>query len=148
MTKNMDYYAPKTLKYENDFEKNLDLVLYHINQGSSPIDAVMMIFGISRRTWFVWKRKYEEDIAKGWTRRDSNLILLIEEISKADLRTKARLEARAVIRAETDESPDMLKFVLERRYGYVKKSKKDVEVGTKEDTTFNINITESKPRED
>lgn len=133
---------------EKEFDNRLDNALGYIKTGTSPEDAIRICFNISRDTWYKWKRKYLEEVADGWTRRTSRLVLLFEEISKADLKTKSRLEARAVHRAETDESTDMLKFVLERRYGYVKKSKKDVEVGTKEDTTFNINITESKPRED
>jgi len=141
-------YEPVAFGDDTEFEKKLDNTLEYIKTGTSPKDAVQICFGITLQTWYVWKRKYQEDLADGYTRRTSRLILLMTEIGKSDLKTKARLEARAVYRAETDDNPDMLKFVLERRYGYVKKQKKDVEVGTKEDTTFNINITESKPRDD
>lgn len=141
-------YEPLSFGGDTEFEKQLDNTLEYINRGTSPQDAVQICFGISRDTWYRWKRNYQKDLADGYTSRTSRLILLMTKISQQDLKTKSRLEARAVFRAEHDESPDMLKYVLERRYGYVKKQKKDVEVGTKEDTTFNINITESKPRKD
>ena len=141
-------YEPNAFGDDTEFEKKLDNTLGYIDRGTSPADAVQICFGVSLPTYKVWKRKYLEDIAEGYTYHTSRLIKLMTKISQHDLKTKSRLEARAVHRAEHDDNPDMLKFVLERRYNYVKKQKKDVEVGTKEDTTFNINITESKPRDD
>ena len=141
-------FDPLAFGDDTEFERKLDNTLGYIDRGTSPQDAVQICFGISKDTWYRWKRNYQKDLADGYTRNTSRLILLMTKIGQHDLKTKARLEAGAVLRAETDESPDMLKFLLERRYGYVKKQKKDVEVGTKEDTTFNINITESKPRDD
>ena len=43
-----------------------------------------------------------------------------------------------------DGDSSMVQFLMKTRLGYKSTSKKEVEVGTKEDTTFNINIVDSK----
>lgn len=135
-------------KLEVDFEENLEKALNLIENGTNARDAVMIAFEITKETWYKWRKYYEEDVEDGFNNTASNLILLFEKISNADLTAKSNLEQRAYKRALTDETPDMLKFVLERRFDYIKKNKSDVEVGTKEDTTFNINIVKPEEKKD
>lgn len=143
---NGDFHQPNRLLDKNGFSKKYERVIKHIKEGMSPEGAVRLVFGIVRSTWFEWKNHAEDDIKAGFTADESNLIKLYEGIAAADMRTRRRLEIKSVEMA-TDEEPsiDMLKFLLERRYGYKKKSQQDVEVSTKDDFNFNVNIVESKP---
>ena len=68
----------------------------------------------------------------------------------ADSDSERRLARRARELALDENTPntEMLKFLLERRHGYKKQTQQDVEIATKDDLNFNINIVDSKPQKD
>ena len=134
--------------FKKNFAKNKKKVLELIRQGTNPKDACLIVFEVHWDRWYKWLEDYAEDVAAGYNRTSSKLIELMDAIIREDLKTKSKLEQHSIKRALEDDSPEMLKFVLERRYDYIKKQKSDVDVGTKEETQFTINITETEPRDD
>lgn len=141
------FHQPYKLSTKNGFQQKYKKTLKYISEGMTPRDAVILVFQIPELRWYEWVRKAEDDIANGGTAKDSNLIKLIIGIAGANLNTKRRLERKTLDLALDDDEPnvEMIKFLLERRFGYKKKSQKDVEVSTKDDFNFNVNIVESKP---
>ena len=141
-----DFHHPKYL--EKDFDKNLEKCIKAVKDGLPPMNACVLVFGIHPETykkWYTWAR---DDMDAGFDETESNLIKLILALSQNDERLHRRLMRTAQKMAIDDESATMLKFLLETRYDYTPKKKSEVDIGTKEDTTFNINIVESKPKED
>ena len=69
-------------------------------------------------------------------------------VLSADANSERKLTRKARELALDDNNTEMLKFLLERRHGYKKQTQQEVEVATKDDLNFNINIVDSKPKKD
>lgn len=116
---------------------------YIKDDGMKVNEAVTLVFGVNEKVWFRWRKEALEDIENGFT--GTTLQKVVTQLCQADVEAGRLLSRRARDLALADESNvEMLKFLLERRHGYKKESKKDVEVSTKDDFNFNINITDSK----
>ena len=138
-----NFHNPKALG-ENYKAKTAKCVEYIKEDGMKVREAAMLVFGISYSTFSRWKKEAIDDLTDGWT--GTPLQYVIRELYKADVASGRKLTRRARQLALDEEEPnvEMLKFLLERRHGYRKQSKKDVEVSTTDDFNFNINITDSK----
>ena len=119
-------------------------ISYIEDDGMKVPEALVLAFGVSKSTWYRWKDEALKDWENGFT--GTNLQNFVTEICKADMNSGRKLTRRARQIALDEEEPsiDMLKFLLERRHGYRKKSKEEVEVKATDDFNFNINIVDSK----
>lgn len=142
----LDYHYPRALR--NDYKKNLDKAIDAVKDGLPPKEACMMVYGIAERTWYEWKEHAIEDAENG--QENAPLVHLMCKLAKQDIETHKSLVKKGINLALDDENPnvEMLKFMLERRYGYKKQTTNEVEVSAPEDFNFNINITESEPKTD
>lgn len=140
------YHHPTALDH-NYKKKTKKAVEYIKEDGMKVREAAMLVFGISYSTFSRWKKEALEDLTNGYT--GTQLQYVIRELYKADVDSGRKLTRKARELALDDEEPnvEMLKFLLERRHGYRKQSKKDVEVSTADDFNFNINIVDSKKKE-
>lgn len=147
---NGDFYSSPILdKYnDKDYDHELEKCVEAVKDGLPPVNACMLVFGIHESTYSRWYRQVTEDIEAGFDETDSRMIRLILALSQNDQKLHKRLIKTATKMAIDDESATMLKFLLETRYDYAPKKKSEVELATKEDTTFNINIVESKKKDD
>ena len=147
-----DYHQPYAVHQDRyiDFKGKLATAVEAVKDGLPPGDAVCLAFDIMPERWRRWVNWALEDIENGYTPQDSRLIKLVLELTRVDSKAHQRLSKKAFKVALDDENPsvEMLKFLLERRYGYKKKSAKEVEVATKDDLNFNINIVESSPKKE
>ena len=139
-----DFHQP--IRLLKDYESNTKKVLESIDDGLPPKNAVMMVFGITSNQWYVWRKYVEEDLEDGFTEEDSPLIKLFMRMADHEEKLHQQLVSKAREMA-LDENTEMLKFLLERRFNYKKTSKNEVEHSTKEDTTFNINITNAEDKD-
>ena len=138
------YHRPYALIDAIETRANTKEAIAMIKDGVPIADAVSACFNVSPKRWFYWVKQAEEDIDKGY--KNTELIDLVLALTAADVKVHRKFSKRAQDIALDEEEPsiEMLKFLLERRYGYKKKSAQEVEVSTPEDFSFNINITESK----
>lgn len=145
-----DFHFPYALYRDNEYEEGKEEAIQAVKDGMTTVDAITIAFQIHKSQAYKWIQFAEEDLEKGFTRQESRLINLILCLASAELGLKRRLERRANDLALDPEETnvEMLKFLLERRHGYVKQTQNDIEVGTKEDTSFEINIVESEPLDD
>lgn len=139
-----DFHHPR--KLNDNWEENFEKCKKWVSDGVPVKDAVMSIFGITKMQYYNWLKYYESDVEAGFNASESRLIELIDALKKLDGKLHHKL-AKNSVELALDGSVDMSKFLLERRYGY-KKPSKEIEVGTKEDTSFTFNITQSKPKDD
>lgn len=135
-----DYHYPHVMR--SDYKKKLDKAIELVKDGLPAHAAVVKAYGVHESRWKVWVKDAIEDIEKGYEK--TPLINAVIKISQADVDAHHRLMGKANEIAIDDGNVDMIKFLLERRFGYKKKSQKEVEVATPEDFSFNINITEAK----
>lgn len=139
------FHEPRLLQGKN-YRQNMQKVKEGIEDGLYPNEAVAAAFGCDKTRFSVWKRWALEDREAGYT--GTKLQKVVERILGWDIRNKRIYTRKANKIALEDENVDMLKFMLERRHGFKKESKKDVEVSTKDDLTFNLNIVDSKPEKE
>jgi len=140
------YHYPYAVR--KDYKKKLDTCLAGIRDGMKVQDAVSMAYGVDKRRWFEWVDMVMEDMEKGIT--NSPLINAVMKISQGHSNAGRRLTKRANELALDDEAPnvEMLKFLLERNYGFTKTSQQEVAVSAPDEFSFNINITESEKKDD
>lgn len=138
-----DFHHPNKLcgDWKDDFEKCVEWV----KDGVPPKDAIMSIFGISKRQYNNWIKFYEDDVEAGFDASVSRLIKLFDELKKYDGQLHHKL-VKTSVNIALDGNVEMNKFLLERKYGY-KKPSKELEIGTKEDTEFTFNLTQPKSKE-
>ena len=147
MATGLPYHRPNALVNEIDTRENTEEAIAMIKDGIPIAEAVSAAFNVSPKRWYYWVKDAEEDIENGY--RSTELIDLVFKLTKADIEVHRKFSKRAQDLALDDEEPnvEMLKFLMERRYGYKKQSSQEVEVSTPEDFSFNINITESKSKD-
>ena len=147
MATGLPYHRPNALVNEIDTRENTEEAIAMIKDGIPIAEAVSAAFNVSPKRWYYWVKDAEEDIENGY--RSTELINLVFKLTKADIEVHRKFSKRAQDLALDDEEPnvEMLKFLMERRYGYKKQSSQEVEVSTPEDFSFNINITESKSKD-
>lgn len=135
------YHEPNAL--QKDYKKNLDEAVRLIREGLPPHDAFVKVYGLHHSTWYHWRDHALEDIENGYT--DTPLVNALVKMCQADIDSHHKLVKKAQsIATDGEGNVEMIKFLLERRYGYKKKSQKEVEVTSSDDFNFNINITEAK----
>ena len=127
------------------YENLLEEVPRAVRNGLKPRDAVMFHAGISQKTYSTWKRGFEKEIEDG--KRDTPLCRLFLPIMKADgaLYEHVMKNMMALVDEGDGES---IRFMVRHRLGYSATNKQEVELSTDEDFSFNINIVDSKKRED
>ena len=141
------YHRPHT--FVHGYKANLRKAVKYVQEDGMKIEkAVALAYGVAPSTWFKWKENAETDIANGFT--GTELMYVYNQLMTADSSAERRLVKRATEIATDEVSPnvDMLKFLLQTRHGYKKTSAKEVEVATKEDLSFNINIVDSKKKDE
>lgn len=141
------YHRPNTLAH--GYKANLKKAVKYIEEDGLKIhQAVSLAFGITQRTWNIWEKNAIEDLENGFT--GTELLDVYFTVLSADANSERKLTRKARELALDDVSPntEMLKFLLERRHGYKKQTQQEVEVATKDDLNFNINIVDSKPKKD
>lgn len=135
------HHEPYVLKRE--WKANMRKAIEYIQEDGLKVDkAVALAFGVHEKTWFKWQEYVREDEEKGF--KDTKLMQVYYGIIKANATGERRVARKAMDMALNDDNPEMVKFLLERRYDYKKTSAKEVEVATKDDLNFNINIVDSK----
>lgn len=140
-----DFHHPH--KLEKDYEKKKKKILQAVKDGMKPRDACMMVLGIRRDTWQKWVRWCDDDLAHDFTRSESNLIDLMLSMASEQLELRRALERRANNLALHEDDTDMLKFLLERRHGYKKESKRNVDVEVKKDIPVKFEFVDMTPTE-
>lgn len=135
------YHRPNTLAH--GYKANLKKAVKYIEEDGLKIhQAVSLAFGITQRTWNIWEKNAIEDLENGFT--GTELLDVYFTVLSADANSERKLTRKARELALDDNNTEMLKFLLERRHGYRKKSKEEVEVKATDDFNFNINIVDSK----
>lgn len=140
------YHFPYKLRRDEDYERCFKECVKAVRDGMTPSDAAQMVFRINRYQWSRWVAHAEEDIMKGFTEEDSRLIELVLTLAQEHLGLRRQLERRAN-KLALDDSNDMLKFLLERRHGYIKQSQKDLEVSAKEEAPIKFEFVDMQPTE-
>ena len=139
------YHRPNTLA--KGYKANLKKAVKYIEEDGLKIhQAVSLAFGITQRTWNIWEKNAIEDLENGFT--GTELLDVYFTVLSADANSERKLTRKARELALDDNNTEMLKFLLERRHGYKKQTQQEVEVATKDDLNFNINIVDSKPKKD
>ena len=142
-----DFHQPRALFDKNGFKEKLPKAVDAVRDGLPAREACMLVFGIGKESFKKWKKWYEDDVNAGFDETESNLIKLMKELSKEDISLHRRFTKTAVRIATEEDNVNMLQFMLKTRFGYSEKNKSEVELSTDEETNFQINIVESKPRE-
>ena len=140
-----DFHHP--YKLEKNYPENKEKVLKAIRDGMSPRDACVMTFGMLDRQWRRWVEFVEDDIANGFDETESNLIDLFLSMAKEEMSLRQQLERKANYMALEDDNVEMLKFLLERRHGYTRQTKKDVDVAVKEEVPVKFEFVNMTPTE-
>lgn len=141
------YHRPNALAH--GYKTKLKRAVKYITEDGLKIEkAVSLAFGVSGRLWYVWQKQAREDEENGFS--GTELLDVYHTLMAADSDSERRLARRARELALDENTPntEMLKFLLERRHGYKKQTQQDVEIATKDDLNFNINIVDSKPQKD
>lgn len=139
-----DFHHPDRL-CGRQYEQEKKEVLRAVKDGMEPKDACMMIYGITPQTWYNWVKWTEDDIRAGFNAEESRLIKLMTEMASHRLGLRHKLEKKANRMALKEDNVEMLKFLLERKHGYEKKTKKDVDVGVKEDAPIKFEFVDMTP---
>ena len=138
-----DYFHPKYMDDPN-WDKYEAEIFECVELGMTPRHAFRAA-GLQYQMYHDWVRRFPGEIEQGV--RDSPFVKFMVKLSKkSEVLHKALLKKGNEIALDGDGNAKMIQYYLDTRYKYSKK--KEVEVGTADDTTFNINIVESKPRED
>ena len=145
VTERGDFHHPN--KLSKNYKENKAKVLAAIKDGMRPKDACIMTFGMLERQWRRWIEFVEDDIAHGFDETESNLIDLFMAMAREELSLRQKLERKANNMALADDNVEMLKFLLERRHGYTKQSKKDVDVAVKEEVPVKFEFVDMTPTE-
>jgi hypothetical protein len=140
-----DFHHPDRLCF--DYPEKKKQIIEAIKDGMTPKDATMMVVGITRGTWQNWVKYAEDDMSKGFTEEDSRLIDLMLSMASEELTLRRRLEKRANRLALYEDNTDMLKFLLERRHGYKKETKKDVDIEVKDEVPVKFEFVDMTPTE-
>lgn len=145
VTKQGDFTHP--YKLEKDFQANYEKAINYVKDGLTVKDSCIAVFGITDRTFRNWEKSAIEDLEAGFTAEESNLIKLIIGLSREDLELCRKLSKKAFDIALNDNDTKMIQFLLKTRYGYTDKTTHDVELSSKDDYSFNINIVGMKEAE-
>lgn len=139
------YHRPNALAH--GYKTKLKKAVKYVEEDNLKVDkAVSMAFGIRPRQWRRWEEMVVEDVNKGYS--GTELMDVYFTLMEADGRCESKFTRKAGNLALEEDNVDMIKFILERRFGYKKQTQKEVEVATKDDLNFNINIVDSKKKED
>lgn len=131
-------------KYYKSYENLLENVKNDVRKGMRVKSAIIKNASISKHTAGYWYRDCVKELEDGKT--DTPLIRLFVQAGVGDAEFESRvLDVANRLMDEGDSS--MVQFLMKTRLGYKSTSKKEVEMSTKEDTTFNINIVDSKKQE-
>lgn len=143
-----DFHHPDKLVDSNDFKTKYAKAINYVSDGLPPQEACTLVFGVAKRTFRKWVEWAMEDIEAGFDESESNLIKLMIGLAQEDAKLHKRISETAISIAVDERNTQMIQFLLKTRFGYAEKSKSEVEVSTDDETNFNINIIESKPKDD
>ena len=130
--------------FQTDFQKKLDAVCADVKKGM-PIKNAFVHQGVNPRTYDSWKQMLKEDWEDGFD--DTPLMRFMNHVAVAYEDAHSDLLGKAFDLADEGDG-QMVMFLLKTLYGHNPNSKKEVELSTTEDTTFNINIVEAKKKDD
>lgn len=130
--------------FRTDWKKKLEAIEADLRKGM-PIKNAFIHQGVNPRTYDAWQRYLREDWENGF--EDTPFLSFMKKVAMIYEEVHADLMGKAFELAHDGDS-QMVIFLLKSVYGHTPTRKSEVEMSTKEDTTFNINIIDSKPRED
>lgn len=147
--KGYPYHFPYALRRDHEYEEGLKQCVAAVNDGMTAMDAISMVFEVSPLSINQWFKWFEEDIDKGFTRKESRLINLFLTLGSKELNMRRKLERRANKLAldEENTNTEMLKFLLERRHGYTKQTQKEVDVSVADDAPLTFEFVDMTPTE-
>ena len=138
-----DYFQPRYLDAP-DWDKREKEIMECVGLGMRP-RAAFRAAGIPDVTYTSWRKHFIEDLEKGV--RDSPFIkFMLRMAVKSEIHHKSLLSKANEIALEGDGNAKMIQYLLDTKKKYARKQ--EVEVATSEDTSFQINIIDSKPKEE
>lgn len=141
VTKHGDFHHP--YKLEKNFNANYEKAIKMVRDGLPIKDTCIAVFGITDRTFRYWEKSAIEDLEAGFNETESKLIKLIKGLSEENIKLHAKLTKKALDIAINESNVNMIQFLLKTRFGYSDKTNHEVELNTKDDVKFNINIVNS-----
>lgn len=138
-----EYFHPCKMD-EEGWDKKEKEILECVELGMPPHRA-FKVGGLTTWLYYDWSRRMVVELEKGV--KDSPFVLfMLSILKKSEVFHKRLLQKGNEIALEGEGNAKMIQYLLDNRYKYSKK--KEVEISTADDTTFNINIIDSKPKED
>ena len=137
------YHEPYKIKDHRTRKRLTREITEAINDGLPVVNAFRLA-GIPKDTYYKWIRWYKEDAEKGFT--GTALMCFLEDVAKAEDELHRKLVKKGFELAN-DGNYKMLTYLLDTRFKYANRKKKEVEVSTKEDTGIEISITNMTPIE-
>lgn len=128
-------HYPITLK-KGGFEEFSSTVCELIKGGERVVSAFNQA-GLSQYQYYQWRRWYREELDDGLT--DTPLIRLFSMVEASEAFAEKTLVDKIISIAE-DGDLDALKFVLERRYGWTKETKSNVQVESNQTGNLVLNL--------
>ena len=145
----LDYYDFKDepekvpnlfIKKYKSYEKLIENVGNDVRRGVKLLDAIRLNAGITNMAVNQWKNAFIKEMEDGKT--DTPLIRLFSTGLKSDAVLYRKIMGLVVDKAEEGDTNAMI-YLAKHRLGYNSTKKQEVELSTKDDFSFNINITES-----
>lgn len=137
-----EYFQPKYFEDPN-WDKYEKEIMECSELGMRPRPAFRSA-GLPATLYEDWQRRFPKELEKGVI--DSPFIkFMIRLASKNEYHHKKLLKKANEIALDGDGNAKMVQYLLDTTHKYSKKQ--EVEVATAEDTTFQINIIDSTPKE-
>ena len=126
---------------QKSYEKLLENVKNDVRTGVELIDAIRLNACVTRAAALQWRAAFVKEIEEGKT--DTPLIRLFTNGLKGDAMLYRKVMGLVVSKAEEGNTDAMI-YLAKHRLGYNSTKKQEVELSTKDDFSFNINIIDSK----
>lgn len=137
-----EYFHPKYLDDPN-WEKYEKEIMECLSLGMRPRPAFRAA-GLHEWLYHDWNKRFAKEIEKGV--RDSPFVkFMLRMAMKSEIHHKTLLKKANEIALDGDGNAKMIQYLLDTTKKYARKQ--EVEVATAEDTTFQINIIDSQPKE-
>lgn len=143
MTVNEDRKPHYPYFFREDYKNKLKAITEDIKKGM-PIKNAFIHQGVNENTFIKWQSFLREDWEDGF--EDTPFMNFMRNVAIAYEDAHSDLLGKAFQLADDGDSK-MVMFLLKSLYGHNPNSKKEVELSTTEDTTFNINIVEPKKKD-
>lgn len=126
---------------QKSYENLLENVHKDVKNGVELIDAIRLNAGVTRTAALQWRQAFIKELEDDKT--DTPLIRLFTSGLKGDAKLYRKVMKLVVDKAEEGDTNAMI-YLAKHRLGYNSTKKQEVELSTKDDFSFNINIVDSK----